>query len=59
MLPLDDNARNQATDSVSNHSRDQVSPSIRHRDLCCDLEVQRNGIHHLDTVLALIRQVRH
>ena len=52
VLPLDYNARNKATNSVSDNSRDQMSPSVSHRDLCCDLEVQGYGTHYLDTILA-------
>lgn len=57
MLPFNDDAREKATNSVSEHSRDQVSPSISQRDFCCDLEVQGYGEHHLDTILAFSRQI--
>lgn len=54
-VPLDDHARTKAADSVSKHSGDQASPSISHRDLCCDLEVQRYGEHYLYAILAFNR----
>lgn len=57
MLPLDDYARDEATDSVSENSRDQVGPSICYRDLGRNLEVQRYGEHHLDTISAFNHRV--
>ena len=59
MLPFNDDAGYEATDGVSNHSRDQMSASVSHRGPCCDLEVQGNGEHHLDTMLAFNCQLVH
>lgn len=53
VLPFDDYAGDEATDSVSDDSGNHVSPSVCYRHLGRDLEVQGYGKHHLDTILAI------